>query len=346
MRIITLVLSFLSILITALPLIRSSHWWIRIFDYPRLQIAVLCLISLLLIFIFLKPDSNKTALLILVFLALGYQLFRIYPYTSFSPLQAANYDGKKNQGSFTIFEANIKMDNKKVKEFLALIAEVKPDIVVITEPNKWWQEQIQSLKKQYPYAIEEPRENTYGMLMYSKFPLKETEINYLVDKDIPSFFTKVVLPDNQEFDMYTLHPKPPKPGTPTYKKDTEILLVGDKIKSSDRPTIVVGDLNDVGWSYTSQLFQRYSRMLDPRVGRGLFNTYSVFVPLFRYPLDHVFYSKHFGFVKLDKLKAIGSDHYPVLLEVNLKTHEEFEIDLPKASKDDKKEVNKKLNQNL
>lgn len=344
MRIFTLIVSIISIVITVLPTIKTSLWWIRIFDYPRLQIVALCLISIVLIFIYLQKGYRRTVLFALVFLSFIYQLFFIIPYTSLYPVQAQNYEGKKNNSSFIIIEANIKMDNKEVEKFLGLISESKPDILVITEPNKWWEEKTHQLNRQFPYSIKKPLENTYGMIMYSKFPLKKQEINFLVKDDIPSFYAKVILPNKKEFDLYTLHPEPPKPGASTYDRDTEILIVGRRIRNLNRPAVVVGDLNDVGWSHTSKLFQKYSRMLDPRKGRGLFNTYNVFIPLFRYPLDHFFYSKHFGFIKLEKLKAIGSDHYPMLIEINLESKRSYTNYLPPLDKEDKKEVKETINQ--
>ena len=41
---------------------------------------------------------------------------------------------------------------------------------------------------------------------------------------------------------------------------------------------------------------------------------------------------------MEKLKAIGSDHYPMLIEMNLKTNKEFMNGLPKADQKDKEQV--------
>jgi endonuclease/exonuclease/phosphatase (EEP) superfamily protein YafD len=134
-----------------------------------------------------------------------------------------------------------------------------------------------------------------------------------VKEDIPSIFTKIKLPSGEEFDFIGVHPEPPKPGTDTYERDTELLIIGKEIKEDPRPVMVAGDLNDVGWSGTSKLFRKYSNLVDPREGRGFYNTYSVFVPLMQYPLDHIFYSDDFGLTSLSKLESIGSDHYPIFI---------------------------------
>ncbi|MCA1761159.1 MAG: endonuclease/exonuclease/phosphatase family protein, partial [Bacteroidales bacterium] len=143
-------------------------------------------------------------------------------------------------------------------------------------------------------------------------------------------------------DFYGVHPEPPTPGSDTYERDTELLIIGKKIRESKNPTIVAGDLNDVGWSVTSKLFRKYSRLVDPREGRGLFNTYNVNVPLLRYPLDHIFYSSDFGLLTLEKLKDIGSDHFPLMIGLNYEPDEDNTEGLEKTDAGDKAEVEEKI----
>lgn len=92
-------------------------------------------------------------------------------------------------------------------------------------------------------------------------------------------------------------------------------MVGREIAAGTLPVIVAGDLNDVAWSHTSRLFRRLSGLIDPRVGRGFFNTFHAEKPRLRWPLDHVFYSDDFLLQALRRLPAFGSDHFPILIEI-------------------------------
>lgn len=312
------ILGISSILFTALPFIKTKAGWIRILDFPRAQIASLCIISLGLFgWVFDFKDELVIAIMILVAGALAYQLSLIIQFTFLYPVQAVRSRQPAGENSFSIIQFNVRMENRDVDRFKKVVKKYAPDILSINEPDDWWADRIADLENIYPYSIKKPLPNTYGMILYSKFQILQQEINFLVEEDVPSFFATIKLPSGKDFDLHCLHPKPPTPGTETYERDTELIIVGNRIKKSDHPAVVVGDLNDVAWSYTSKRFQKFAEVLDPRQGRGLFNTYNVFVPLFRYPLDHFFYTKHFGLLRLRKLRAIGSDHFPMLIQLNL-----------------------------
>ena len=114
-----------------------------------------------------------------------------------------------------------------------------------------------------------------------------------------------------QVDLYGMHPQPPAPRQDTDQRDTELVLVGAEVRDAGRPAIVLGDLNDVAWSPSTTRFQRTGALVDPRRGRGFFNTYPARWPGFRYPLDYVFHTPHFAVCKMTVLPGFGSDHLPL-----------------------------------
>lgn len=345
MKIFTLILCAVVFIATGLPLINSAEWWIRVFDFPRIQIAVFTLLAVVLAFIYVDFKWNfKLPLLILLLVSLIYQIQFVVVYTPLYKTQAKDSNKPQGENSLKLLVVNVRMENEDKESFHSLVKSTNPDILLINEPDQVWATSIAKLDQDFLYAIRHPLENTYGMILLSKFPLTESKVNFLVQDDIPSIFTKITLPSGVKIDFFGVHPEPPKPGTDTYERDTELLIIGKKIKESNNPTIVAGDLNDVGWSATSKLFRKYSELVDPREGRGLYNTYSAFIPLMRYPLDHIFYSKEFGLISLKKLGNIGSDHFPIMISVNYEPDEDNTENLEKADAKEKQEVEEKIDE--
>jgi endonuclease/exonuclease/phosphatase (EEP) superfamily protein YafD len=182
------------------------------------------------------------------------------------------------------------------------------------------------------------------MLLYSKFNLLDSEVRFLIEEDIPSFYTKIKLGNGKVIELYCLHPTPPVPGENdrSTERDAELFLVGKEAKKSKYPIIVAGDLNDVAWSYTTKLFQKISGLLDPRIGRGLFNTFNAKYPFLRWPLDHVFHSNHFKVVKLKRLPHFDSDHFPIFVHLNLEPNATIEQEEPTADIDEIEEAQEKI----
>jgi endonuclease/exonuclease/phosphatase (EEP) superfamily protein YafD len=182
---------------------------------------------------------------------------------------------------------------------------------------------MQYLKTTCPHVVECPLENSYGMILYSRLPLIDPEIRFLVKEEIPSIRTRVRLGDGRTIWLYGVHPEPPaslKPDkTPrgSGPRDVELLLLAEELEKLNEPTIVVGDFNDVAWSHTTRLFKRLSRLLDPRRGRGMFNTFNANYPPLRYPLDHLFHSEHLTLVDFRRLPYTGSDHFPIYAALQL-----------------------------
>lgn len=331
------------IVATALPLVRTAEWWIRIFDFPRLHIAILLASTIGAFLIFYDPSNLLDGLFLCALAAsLGYQLYRIFPYTSLAAEQVVRCDSRNASNCIRLLIANVLMHNRRIGDFLALVRAHDPDIVFAVETDDWWDRELAVLDRDYPYAVKRPQNNTYGMHLFSRLELDSPEIRFLVEDDVPSIRTAVRLRSGRWIDFHGLHPRPPKPGQDTQERDAEILIVGREVRANRSPSIVAGDLNDVAWSHTTRLFQRLSGTLDPRVGRGMFGTFHAKYPMFRWPLDHVFHDRSFTLGEMKRLGFFGSDHFPVLAELCLAREDAPLQQSPAADQEDIEETCEKI----
>ena len=174
------------------------------------------------------------------------------------------------------------------------------------------------IEDNYEYCVKVPLENLYGMHLYSKLPLKNIEVKYLIQDKIPSIHGHLELANGKIVSIHCLHPKPPSPSESktSTNRDAELLLAGREIDKDSDLVLVFGDLNDVAWSRTTKLFQKMSGLMDPRRGRGFFNTYNANYRLLRWPLDHVFHSNDFTLIDVSREENIGSDHFPMYIKLN------------------------------
>jgi endonuclease/exonuclease/phosphatase (EEP) superfamily protein YafD len=240
--------------------------------------------------------------------------------------------------------SNVRMSNTHYSRFLQVVRDTDPDLLLINEPDHKWARALVSLDNSYPYCIKCPLDNTYGMMFFSKFRILEKEIRYLVEEGIPSFYAILELPSGKKFDFFTVHPQPPHLHKDTDTREAELLQVGQMARETGYASIVAGDLNDVAWSHTTNLFRKISGLLDPRIGRGFYNTYNALVPFFRYSLDHIFYDPAFRLLRMERLPKFGSDHFPMLLQLNYEPAEAAEHQVPVADPEEETEAQEMIDQ--
>ncbi|WP_299755476.1 endonuclease/exonuclease/phosphatase family protein [uncultured Pontibacter sp.] len=343
-----IILGFTFTLFSFLPLITTPLWWIRIMDFPRLHVAVLLTVVLVVYISMYGAQGPADAAMLLVWLAaILNELRYIINFTPLKKVEAKRTEQANPKNAFTLMISNVRMVNKKYDKFLQRVKEANPDMIIMNEPGHEWHDHVcKELDEKYPYSIKKPLDNTYGMLFWSKNKLHENEIRYLVEDGIPSFYMVIELRSGDKFCLFTVHPQPPRLMLNTETREAELLLVAKQAKKAPYPAVVAGDLNDVAWSKTTKLFKEISGLIDPRVGRGFYNTYNAFVPVFRYPLDHVFYDPAFRLVSLRRLKKFGSDHFPMLITLNYEPQREQEQEHPLADQEDKQEAKELIQEGL
>ena len=335
------------IVLSFVNLLGLDYWWVRIWDFPHLQLSVLAFIGLVSWGLLSRQLGWPMIVVPVGLLAcLVYQCWLIYPFTPLVQKQVASLSDKSgssttNKNTIKLLVANVLMDNREVGKIVSMVDQYEPDIVLLLEPDKHWKNGLKSLENSYPHRILYPLANTYGMLLYSRLPIKKQEVRFLIQNDIPSMYAQIELPSGQLVHFYGVHPMPPSP-TEHYRsteRDAELLLVAKEARKQQGPVLVAGDLNDVAWSHSTRLFQRISGLLDPRIGRGLFNTYNANYFFMRWPLDHIFMSQHFKVQEIRRLPDFGSDHFPIFTSLTYTgTKTKPKTDVPMPEHDDVKEA--------
>lgn len=348
-KVFLIAIGFVVIVTTILPLIRTGFWLIRIFDFPRLQIAFLGLAALLGYIAFGFTSSwTETAFVVALFASILYQTRRIFPYTRLARPQVQRSTSMDEASTFSLLFSNVLDKNRDPQKLKDVTRRADPDIILTVETDGWWRDQLADFETTHPYTVQQPQTNGYGMLLYSRLELIDEQVKFLIENEIPSIHGKVRLRSGDIVELRCLHPRPPFPteDDTSTGRDAELLVVGKETKELDKPVVVFGDLNDVSWSHTNNLFQRISGLLDPRVGRGLYNTFHAVYPFMRFPLDHFFHSDHFRLVDLRRLDYVGSDHFPVFIKLSLESDAKQKQNEMPATSSDRKEAEEKIDEGL
>lgn len=318
MLIAEIIITTILFIFTVLPMSYSQHYLVRSCDFVRLQVFYLALFNLVIVMSMLLIFGGDYLWWAAVAnsIIVSVQGWWIFPYTWCAAHEVKSAQSNA-QHSIRIMSANVLMSNHNSDALLKLVDKHQPDLLITLESDDWWQQKLSVLKKDYPYTIDCPKDNRYGMHLFSKYKIKQAQICELVESDVPSIHILFVNDDGLEIQGHFIHPAPPSPTEEdsSRPRDSELIMVAKALKDATRPVIVAGDLNDVAWSRSTRLFMQVSGLLDPRKGRGFFNTFHASYFFMRWPLDHLFHSTGFTVKRIKRLAKYGSDHFALLTEL-------------------------------
>ena len=126
-RVLVLLLTLGLIIVTVLPAIQTSTWWIRYLDFPRLEFTIFMLLSALALIV-LGP--RRLGILAVVGLAacIAYNCSVLAAYSSLSGHQMIGALTCPNRNRLRLLEVNVQMTNRNADQLLAIVRQVKPDV--------------------------------------------------------------------------------------------------------------------------------------------------------------------------------------------------------------------------
>jgi endonuclease/exonuclease/phosphatase (EEP) superfamily protein YafD len=300
---------------TALPLSKSAVWWVRMWDFPRHHIAGLAVITALAAIPF--AFAFKPVLIALMVICAGYQAILIYPYTPLARKEVALIDAPPHAPQVSMVAANVLMENTRYGDLAKLIQREDPDVLFLMETDQVWHDALRDTLARYPTVRTHLCDDHYGLIFATRLTMRDFQLYYPANDDTAA--VKAVLEDGAgtPFNFVGLHPRPPVPGNDTDARDQQIKVAAQLTASSERPTVCMGDFNDVAWSWTTRRFKRYGGFLEPRVGRGMMASFHAQHPMIRLPIDQFYLTRDVGLVSFSRLEEFGSDHFPLIATITL-----------------------------
>lgn len=229
--------------------------------------------------------------------------------------QSSNIDDPKRK-TLTLLHSNVLSSNLQHEKLIELIEKEQPDIIVTQEVNEQWTTSLSKLHMAYPYQLIHPREDNFGIALYSKTPLLNAQIIRIGMAKLPSIKASFVF-NNEVITLVASHSLPPVNQQYLVSRNEHILALATLLNSIQTPKILVGDLNTTPWSSFYHPLTANSNMINTRQGFGIIATWPAALGPLGIPIDHVLISNEFKVVSMDVAKSIGSDHLPLIVSVSL-----------------------------
>ncbi|MEO5568130.1 MAG: endonuclease/exonuclease/phosphatase family protein, partial [Gemmatimonadaceae bacterium] len=237
---VSLILGAFVIIVTALGLLRAKTWWIRIWDFPRFQLAVAGIIALVAGGVSHGDAPARLALFAVLAIAVLFQSTLVWRFSRFAPLEVERSRSNEDGARLALAVSNVLESNRESDRVLAVMRAADADVMLFVETDDWWRERLDALLTTHPHTVQCPLSNTYGMLLYSRLPLSGTSIDFLIEPDIPSIQAHVQLRNGEFVWLNCVHPRPPAPGEndESQERDAELLLVGKRVRDARQPVVV------------------------------------------------------------------------------------------------------------
>lgn len=303
-------------LITA---VGTDEWWVRLLDFPRIQLTLALLLAGSAAFALGPRGKRLYATIAICAVATAYNGYKLAPYTPVWP-EAVNAGGAcPAQGRVRILAVNVKRGNEQSAPLRDLLGSLQPDIFLAMETDAWWDRELDAVAGGFANNLKEvaSAQNHFGIHLMSKLERVSGKILYLEDKGVPTVHAMFRLDNGETFEFLGLHPKPPSVFQDSTVRDAQLLEGARMAAQSPEPTVVAGDLNSTPWEGVVRGMIAQAGLLDPRIGRGFFNTYTQpgLGPL--WPIDHILMQQPFRLSSFMRGPDIGSDHRPVIAELCL-----------------------------
>ncbi len=212
---------------------------------------------------------------------------------------------------------NLNASNGNTEQVQSAIRIADPDLLLLVEVTLKWAQELSVLNTSYPYRVEQPQSDCFGIMLLSKYPLSRTNVLFVGSAGVPSITADVHLPQG-EISLIGTHPLPPFNGSFSKHRNNQLAALPKLIREQKKLVLLIGDLNVSPWSAHFVRLLKESGLKNSMDHFGFQPSWPSNNRFLRIPIDHVLHSPdiliHHRVVGSD----VGSDHLPMMVDFSLK----------------------------
>jgi len=216
--------------------------------------------------------------------------------------------------SLRVASINVYSLNRRHAEVLQFVRDNRPDLVLLLEVTTAWRDLLDALAADYPFQHLELRGSNFGMALFSRLPWKSVATREFGSGGLPSIVARLEWQD-EPLVLVGTHPMPPGGSSMWRLRNEQFAQIAAFCRTETDPLVVIGDLNSTSWSAWFDTLLDGTRLRDSRAGFGLQTTWPCWTWQLGITIDHCLVSPEVAVRKRWIGPHVGSDHFPLLLDL-------------------------------
>jgi endonuclease/exonuclease/phosphatase (EEP) superfamily protein YafD len=212
-----------------------------------------------------------------------------------------------------VVSINVHTSNRAADKVLDFVRQSDADMVFLMEVDDWWADALAPLKKDYPQSEIEWRGDNFGVAFFSRIAGTRVRMESLGEAGVPTVVAELQY-GGKNLQFIGTHPVPPTGPTYSAWRNGQLGILRDLASTSDRPTLLVGDLNATPWSSGMRTLMKNGDFRLPPPNFVWSPTWMARSPL-AISIDHALATPPLVILRRDVGPDVGSDHRPIVVEV-------------------------------
>ncbi|HUO45413.1 MAG TPA: endonuclease/exonuclease/phosphatase family protein [Acidimicrobiia bacterium] len=210
-----------------------------------------------------------------------------------------------------IMSFNLLSDNDRYEEVIDFIALESPDVVILHEVSRPWEEALAGAGLDYEITRGRTEGLIFGSLVMA--PIDSTVQSFGFAISNPRAI-EVILPSGVA--VLGIHPLAPFPDAQTDRRRFQFEFAALWTLAQSGPRVVAGDFNAGPWSYSFRRLVNSTGLHNSQRGFGLELSYPADSnPVFQVSIDHLLHSSDLAVADRKLGPAMGSDHLPLIVDL-------------------------------